>query len=97
MTNIQIGILHFTSQDSLSDKQREMLSDPKFVRRPSFYDTPTILRFPSEGSDVTVPHATPPFKFKDYCPLAFRYLRALFDVNRLDYMVKTFISVYLCV
>jgi len=30
-------------------------------------------RFPSEGSKITPPHQTAEFRWKDYCPVVFRY------------------------
>jgi 1-phosphatidylinositol-4-phosphate 5-kinase len=30
------------------------------------------LRFPREGSEVTPPHPSNDFKWKDYCPTAFK-------------------------
>lgn len=40
-----------------------------------------------EGSSNTIPHNTGPFKFKDYCPHAFRFLRHRFGIDTADYMV----------
>ena len=33
------------------------------------------LRFPREGSEVTPPHPSNDFKWKDYCPTAFKCVR----------------------
>lgn len=30
-------------------------------------------RFPSEGSKITPPHQSAEFRWKDYCPVVFRY------------------------
>lgn len=30
-------------------------------------------RFPSEGSKITPPHQSMEFRWKDYCPMVFRY------------------------
>ncbi|KAE9615253.1 putative 1-phosphatidylinositol-4-phosphate 5-kinase [Lupinus albus] len=43
-------------------------------------------RFPPEGSKNTPPHQTAEFKWKDYCPVVFRHLRKLFQVDPGDYM-----------
>ncbi|MBA0725517.1 hypothetical protein Golax_022102 [Gossypium laxum] len=45
-------------------------------------------RFPPEGSKHTPPHPSSEFKWKDYCPLVFRTLRKLFDIDAADYMLS---------
>ncbi|VAH92751.1 unnamed protein product [Triticum turgidum subsp. durum] len=45
-------------------------------------------RFPPEGSKHTPPHQSCDFRWKDYCPLVFRTLRKLFDVDPADYMIS---------
>jgi len=43
--------------------------------------------FPPRGSDITPPHQlNHTFKFKDYSPLAFAYLRRMFGVNEFDFL-----------
>ena len=44
--------------------------------------------FPREGSPVTPPHPTADFKWKDYCPMAFRKLREVFNIDAGDYMLS---------
>ena len=34
-------------------------------------------RFPPEGSKVTLPHSTAEFRWKDYCPMVFRFLSSI--------------------
>ncbi|KAI4991880.1 hypothetical protein ZWY2020_040266 [Hordeum vulgare] len=41
-----------------------------------------------EGSKHTPPHQSCDFRWKDYCPLVFRTLRKLFDVDPADYMIS---------
>jgi len=95
MHQMQIGIYHslaFTVprlvenaiKSGLLKKrpERVMEKDPCITNH-AFYDTPEILRFPASGS---VLHSTPPhklgdFKFKDYCPLAFRWIRSFFGIT----------------
>lgn len=36
-------------------------------------------RFPSEGSKLTPPHQSGEFRWKDYCPVVFRYIDSLFN------------------
>jgi len=45
-------------------------------------------KFPPEGSKYTPPHQSCEFKWKDYCPLVFRTLRKLFNVDPADYMIS---------
>ena len=42
--------------------------------------------FPRDGSADTPPHPATSFRWKDYCPLAFRHLRAIFDIEPAQYM-----------
>jgi len=45
--------------------------------------------FPPRGSDITPPHQlNHTFKFKDYSPLAFAYLRRMFGVNEYDFLLS---------
>ncbi|KAF1893679.1 hypothetical protein Lal_00002190 [Lupinus albus] len=44
-------------------------------------------RFPPEGSKFTLPHQSVDFRWKDYCPVVFRHLRKLFDIDPADYML----------
>lgn len=44
--------------------------------------------FPRDGSKLTPPHPSEDFKFKDYCPAAFRQLRAVFDLDSAEYMLS---------
>ena len=44
--------------------------------------------FPRDGSPVTPPHPTADFKWKDYCPMAFRKLREVFNIDAGDYMLS---------
>jgi 1-phosphatidylinositol-4-phosphate 5-kinase len=37
-------------------------------------------RFPSEGSKVTPPHQSMEFRWKDYCPMVFRYSLYVFPL-----------------
>ncbi|CAI5506735.1 unnamed protein product [Closterium sp. Naga37s-1] len=46
------------------------------------------VRFPPAGSPTTPPHSMHAFKWRDYCPSAFRALRAMFGIDPGDYMVS---------
>lgn len=42
-------------------------------------------RFPSEGSKITPPHQSAEFRWKDYCPMVFRYSLFIFGFIILSY------------
>jgi hypothetical protein len=44
--------------------------------------------FPRDGSKATPPHPSADFKWKDYCPMAFRQLRKVFNIDAGDYMLS---------
>ncbi|XP_073286005.1 phosphatidylinositol 4-phosphate 5-kinase 1-like [Primulina huaijiensis] len=79
MLNLQLGIRHSVGKDAsrLPDLK---LSD--FDPKEKFW-----TRFPPEGSKTTPPHQSPEFRWKDYCPVVFRHLRELFQVDPADYML----------
>uniref|UniRef100_A0A1D1XHF3 1-phosphatidylinositol-4-phosphate 5-kinase n=1 Tax=Anthurium amnicola TaxID=1678845 RepID=A0A1D1XHF3_9ARAE len=45
-------------------------------------------RFPPEGTKHTPPHQSCEFRWKDYCPVAFRTLRKLFKIDPADYLIS---------
>uniref|UniRef100_A0A7N0T6W6 1-phosphatidylinositol-4-phosphate 5-kinase n=1 Tax=Kalanchoe fedtschenkoi TaxID=63787 RepID=A0A7N0T6W6_KALFE len=45
-------------------------------------------KFPAEGSKFTHPHQSAEFRWKDYCPMVFRHLRELFQVDPTDYIMS---------
>lgn len=45
------------------------LKDSDFDPKEKFW-----TRFPPEGSKITPPHQSTEFRWKDYCPMVFRYL-----------------------
>ncbi|XP_076896660.1 phosphatidylinositol 4-phosphate 5-kinase 6-like [Bidens hawaiensis] len=81
MLNLQLGIRHSVGRHSQS-KPLDL--------KPTTSDYKETLwtRFPPEGSKHTPPHPSCDFKFKDYCPLVFRTLRSLFNVDPMDYMLS---------
>ncbi|KAL8143348.1 hypothetical protein V2J09_016380 [Rumex salicifolius] len=44
--------------------------------------------FPKGGSQLTPPHYSRNFHWKDYCPMVFRNLRELFKLDAADYMMS---------
>ncbi|XWS21584.1 hypothetical protein CRYUN_Cryun30bG0066800 [Craigia yunnanensis] len=79
MLNLQLGIRYSVG------KHASMVRDLK----PSDFDPKEKFwtRFPAEGSKLTPPHQSVEFRWKDYCPLVFRHLRELFQVDTADYML----------
>ncbi|KAJ9673704.1 hypothetical protein PVL29_023329 [Vitis rotundifolia] len=79
MLNLQLGIRYSVG------KHISILRDLKptdFDPREKFW-----TRFPPEGSKLTPPHQSVEFRWKDYCPMVFRHLRELFQVDTADYML----------
>ncbi|XP_007010967.2 PREDICTED: phosphatidylinositol 4-phosphate 5-kinase 6 [Theobroma cacao] len=81
MLNLQLGIRH-----SVGRPGPAITLDLK----PSAFDPKEKVwtKFPPEGSKHTPPHQSCDFKWKDYCPVAFRTLRKLFNVDAADYMIS---------
>ncbi|GAV76221.1 PIP5K domain-containing protein/MORN domain-containing protein [Cephalotus follicularis] len=79
MLNLQLGIRYSVG------KHASMVRDLK----PSDFDPKEKFwtRFPAEGSKLTPPHQSTEFRWKDYCPVVFRHLRELFQVDPADYML----------
>ncbi|KAK8579913.1 hypothetical protein V6N12_070213 [Hibiscus sabdariffa] len=79
MLNLQLGIRYSVG------KHASVLPDLKltdFEPKEKFW-----TRFPSGGSKLTPPHQSFEFWWKDYCPVVFRHLRELFQVDPADYML----------
>ncbi|PNT48651.2 hypothetical protein POPTR_002G088100v4 [Populus trichocarpa] len=79
MLNLQLGIRYSVG------KHAQILRDLKpsdFEPKEKFW-----TRFPPEGSKITPPHQSLDFRWKDYCPVVFRHLRELFQVDPADYML----------
>ncbi|KAE8669123.1 Phosphatidylinositol 4-phosphate 5-kinase 2 [Hibiscus syriacus] len=79
MLNLQLGIRYSVGRHA------SLLRDLK----PTDFDPKEKFwtRFPTEGSKLTPPHQSVEFRWKDYCPVVFRHLRELFQVNPADYML----------
>ncbi|XWS23799.1 hypothetical protein CRYUN_Cryun28dG0046500 [Craigia yunnanensis] len=79
MLNLQLGIRYSVG------KHASMLRELK----PADFDPKEKFwtRFPAEGSKLTPPHQSMEFRWKDYCPVVFRHLRELFQVDPADYML----------
>nr|XP_027094345.1 phosphatidylinositol 4-phosphate 5-kinase 2-like [Coffea arabica] len=79
MLNLQLGIRHSVGKDALRIRE---LKQSDFDPNEKFW-----TRFPPEGSKNTPPHQSVEFRWKDYCPMVFRHLRQLFQVDPADYML----------
>ncbi|XP_022764375.1 phosphatidylinositol 4-phosphate 5-kinase 6-like [Durio zibethinus] len=81
MLNLQLGIRHSVGRPgpAISLDLKSSAFDPK---------EKVWTKFPPEGSKHTPPHQSCEFKWKDYCPLVFRTLRKLFNVDAADYMIS---------
>ncbi|KAG8656640.1 hypothetical protein MANES_04G159100v8 [Manihot esculenta] len=81
MLNLQLGIRHSVGRPgpAISLELKPSAFDPK---------EKVWTKFPPEGSKYTPPHQSSEFRWKDYCPVVFRTLRKLFNVDAADYMLS---------
>ncbi|XP_039067231.1 phosphatidylinositol 4-phosphate 5-kinase 6-like [Hibiscus syriacus] len=81
MLNLQLGIRHSVGRPGppITNELKSSAFDPK---------EKVWTKFPPEGSKYTPCHQSCEFRWKDYCPLVFRTLRKLFDVDSADYMLS---------
>ncbi|KAG6709733.1 hypothetical protein I3842_06G147800 [Carya illinoinensis] len=81
MLNLQLGI-RYTVGKITPVPMRE-------VRSSDFSDQARIwMYFPRKGSQSTPPHYSIDFYWKDYCPMVFRNLRAMFKLDAAEYMMS---------
>lgn len=80
MLNVQLGVRY--TLGTLSK-----LPPPPAIL-PEHFRQKVWLRFPREGSEVTPPHPSRDFKWKDYAPTAFRHLRGVFNITNSDYILS---------
>ncbi|XP_028789960.1 phosphatidylinositol 4-phosphate 5-kinase 9 isoform X2 [Neltuma alba] len=81
MLSLQLGIRYTVGKITPIQRREVRMSD--FGPRASFW-----MNFPREGSQLTPPHQSEDFKWKDYCPMVFRNLRELFKIDAADYMMS---------
>ncbi|XP_061357970.1 phosphatidylinositol 4-phosphate 5-kinase 2-like [Gastrolobium bilobum] len=79
MLNLQLGIRYSVGKEASILRE---LKPGDFDPKEKFW-----TRFPPEGSKITPPHQSVEFRWKDYCPMVFRQLRKLFQVDPADYML----------
>ncbi|RAL41606.1 unnamed protein product [Cuscuta campestris] len=77
MLNLQLGISFSVGKHALVSRE---LKPSDFDPKEKFW-----TKFPPEGSKFTPPHKSAEFRWKDYCPLVFRRLRELFQVDTAGY------------
>ncbi|GLT25748.1 hypothetical protein SLA2020_008580 [Shorea laevis] len=81
MLSLQLGIRYTVGK--ITPVQRREVRAADFGPRASFW-----MNFPKEGSQLTPPHQSEDFKWKDYCPMVFRNLREMFKIDAADYMMS---------
>eukprot|EP00237_Pycnococcus_provasolii_P000252 CAMPEP_0119207026 /NCGR_PEP_ID=MMETSP1316-20130426/40686_1 /TAXON_ID=41880 /ORGANISM="Pycnococcus provasolii, Strain RCC2336" /LENGTH=997 /DNA_ID=CAMNT_0007203429 /DNA_START=127 /DNA_END=3120 /DNA_ORIENTATION=+ len=81
MVCIQLGIR--VSVGKVTPLPKTTLTADDFMSRPE-----DKTDFPRAGSANTPPHPSFDFKWKEYCPMAFRHLRERFDIDAGDYMLS---------
>lgn len=81
MLSLQLGIRYTVGKITPIQSREVRASD--FGPRASFW-----MNFPKEGSQLTPPHQSEDFKWKDYCPMVFRNLREMFKIDAADYMMS---------
>ncbi|CAI5961401.1 unnamed protein product [Closterium sp. NIES-64] len=79
MRTLQLGLRYSVGRIT-PDAQRDV--------GPADFSHCPAVRFPPAGSPTTPPHSMHAFKWRDYCPAAFRALRAMFGIDPGDYMVS---------
>ncbi|CAL9026657.1 unnamed protein product [Prunus brigantina] len=81
MLSLQLGIRYTVGK--ITPIQRREVRASDFGPRASFW-----MNFPKDGSQLTPPHQSVDFRWKDYCPMVFRNLREMFKIDAADYMMS---------
>ncbi|KAL6500873.1 Phosphatidylinositol 4-phosphate 5-kinase 9 [Orobanche hederae] len=81
MRSLQLGIRYTVGK--ITPIQRREVRTTDFGPLASF-----SMTFPKKGSQLTPPHQSEDFKWKDYCPMVFRNLREMFKIDAADYMMS---------
>ncbi|CAN8269511.1 unnamed protein product [Cochlearia groenlandica] len=81
MLNLQLGIRYTVGK--ITPIQRRETRTADFGPKASLW-----MNFPRAGSTMTPPHYSEDFKWKDYCPMVFRNLREMFEIDAADYMMS---------
>uniref|UniRef100_A0A2P2JHS9 Phosphatidylinositol 4-phosphate 5-kinase n=2 Tax=Rhizophora mucronata TaxID=61149 RepID=A0A2P2JHS9_RHIMU len=81
MLSLQLGIRYTVGK--ITPVQRREVRATDFGPKASLW-----MNFPKDGSQLTPPHQSDDFKWKDYCPMVFRNLREMFKIDAADYMMS---------
>nr|XP_043628075.1 phosphatidylinositol 4-phosphate 5-kinase 7-like [Erigeron canadensis]XP_043628076.1 phosphatidylinositol 4-phosphate 5-kinase 7-like [Erigeron canadensis] len=81
MLNLQLGIRYIVGKTTRISIREMRYSDFGKQARIRVY-------FPTKGSRMTPPHSSIDFHWKDYCPMVFRNLREMFNLDAADYMMS---------
>ena len=81
MLNLQLGIRYTLATLSKLPPPDRLL--------PQHFDEKVWLKFPRQGSELTPPHPSQDFKWKDYASHVFRHLRSLFAISNSEYILST--------
>ncbi|XP_010242826.1 PREDICTED: phosphatidylinositol 4-phosphate 5-kinase 8 [Nelumbo nucifera] len=81
MLNLQLGIRYTVGKITPVPRREVRSSDFGPRARIRMY-------FPRKGSQLTPPHYSIGFYWKDYCPMVFRNLREMFKIDAADYMMS---------
>ncbi|CAA7020782.1 unnamed protein product [Microthlaspi erraticum] len=81
MLNLQLGIRYTVGKITPVPRREVRSSD--FGKKAR-----TLMFFPKDGSNLTPPHKSIDFSWKDYCPMVFRNLREMFKLDAAEYMMS---------
>lgn len=82
MLGVRTSIARTNAEITAEQHKKRWLTDADFNHCPKY-------EFRPDGSADTPPHQlSHTFKFKDYAPVAFAYLRRLFGVNEFDFLLS---------
>ncbi|KAL1222847.1 Phosphatidylinositol 4-phosphate 5-kinase 7 [Cardamine amara subsp. amara] len=81
MLNLQLGIRYTVGKITPVPRREVRASDFGKNAR-------TKMFFPKDGSNLTPPHKSIDFSWKDYCPMVFRNLREMFKLDAAEYMMS---------
>lgn len=82
MLGVRTSIARTNGLITADEHKKRWLTPEDFLRTEKY-------EFRSDGSEHTPPHQlSHTFKFKDYAPVAFAYLRRLFGVNEFDFLLS---------
>ena len=76
------------AQETITHKCKRMMFDQQHDCKCHLQMQQVKQLFPRDGSKATPPHPSADFKWKDYCPMAFRQLREVFNIDPGDYMLS---------